>query len=108
MYSPLICSRIYKFLLENNCIESKIQKIFWSDISGVIEHTELLSYIINHARKKQRQAIITLLDLQNAFGEVDHRLLLKVLDYHHVPVELKSLIKDYYHSYALSIGTGNY
>ena len=108
MYSSLICSRIYKFLLENNCIESKIQKIFWSDISGVIEHTELLSYIINHARKKQRQAIITLLDLQNAFGEVDHRLLLKVLDYHHVPVELKSLIKDYYHSYALSIGTGNY
>ena len=33
-------------------MESKIQTGFWSDISGVIEHTELLTYIINHARKK--------------------------------------------------------
>ena len=46
--------------------------------------------------------------MQNAFGEVDHRLLLKVLDYHHVSVELKSLIKDYYHNYAKSFGTDNY
>ena len=37
-----------------------------------------------------------------------HRLLLKVLDYHHVPVELKSLIKDFYHNYAISFGTDNY
>ena len=77
-------------------------------MSGVIENTELWTYIINHAKKKQPQAIITLLDLQNAFGEVDHRLLLKVLDYHHVLVKLKSLIKNYYHNYAISIGTGNY
>ena len=46
--------------------------------------------------------------MQNAFGEVDHRLLLKVLDYHHVLVELKSLIKNYYHNCAISIGTDNY
>ena len=77
-------------------------------MSGVIENTESLTYIINHAKKKQPQAIITLLDLQNAFGEVDHRLLLKVLDYHHVPVKLKPLIKDYYHNYVMSVGTGNY
>ena len=37
-------------------------------MSGVIELTELSTYIINHARKKQRQAIITLLDLQNALS----------------------------------------
>ena len=96
-YSSLRRNRIYKFLLENNYIESKIQKGFWSDISDVMEHTEFLTYIINNARKKQSQALITLLDLQNAFGGVDHSLLLKVLDYHYVPVELKSLIKNYYH-----------
>ena len=107
VYSSLMRNRIYKFLLENNYIELKIQKGFWSDISGVIEHTEW-TYIINHARKKQRQAIITLLDWQNEFGEVDHRLLLKVFDYHHVSVELKSLIKNYYHNYAISIETDNY
>ena len=46
--------------------------------------------------------------MQNAFGEINHHLLLKVLDYHHVPVELKSLIKDYYHNYAIYFGTDNY
>ena len=44
----------------------------------------------------------------NAFGEANHSLLLKMLDYHHVPVKLKSLIKDYYDNYATFIGTGNY
>lgn len=90
-------NRIF-FLLENSYIKSKIQKWFWSNISCVIEHTKLLIYIINSARKKQWQAIMTLLELQSAFGEVDHHLLLKELDYDHVPVELKSLIKEYYHN----------
>ena len=69
-------------LLENNYIESKLLEGFWSDISGVIEHTELLTYITNYAREKQHKAIIIILDLQNAFSEVDHGLLLKVLDYY--------------------------
>ena len=46
--------------------------------------------------------------MQNAFREDDHRLLLKLLDYHHVSVELKSPIKDYYRNYAISFGTDNY
>ena len=51
--------------------------------------------MINHARGKQRQIIITLLDLKNAFGEVDHRLLLKTLEYHHIPKNIKLLISEY-------------
>ena len=59
-------------------------------------------------QEKKSQAVITLSDLPNAFGEVDHYLLLKMLDYHHVPVKLKSLIKDHYHNYAISIVTDDY
>ena len=77
--SSLIRHGIYNFLLENQFIESKIQKVFWRVISGTTEHTELLTHIIRHTKIKQRQLIIKLLDLKNAFGEVDHKLLLKVL-----------------------------
>ena len=35
----------------------------------------MMAYLINKARVKQRSAIITLLDLQNAFGEVHHNLI---------------------------------
>ena len=52
----------------NNNIESTIQKGFWSDISGTIEHTETLIYLLCHAKLKQRNLAVTLIDLKNAFG----------------------------------------
>ena len=93
--------------MKNKFIETNLQKGFWSEISGCVEHTELLSYIINHARLKQRQVIITLLDLKNAFGEIDHNVIMKVLEYHHFPKHIKSLVKAYYTNYKVSIGTEN-
>lgn len=47
---------------------------FSEKVSGCTKHTKTLSYVINHARKNQRNLVITLLDLKNAFGEVDHEL----------------------------------
>ena len=94
--------------MKNKFIETNLQKGFWSEISGCVEHTELLSYIINHARLKQRQVIITLLDLKNAFGEIDHNVIMKVLEYHHFPEHIKSLVKAYYTNYKVSIGTDNF
>ncbi|CAB4007076.1 Hypothetical predicted protein [Paramuricea clavata] len=52
--TSLLRNRIFKFVCENEFIESGIQKGFWPGISGTIEHTELLLHIINHARNKQR------------------------------------------------------
>ena len=92
IHSSLIRNRINNFLLRNQFIESNIQRGFWRAISGTIEHTELLTHIINHIKDKQRQRIITLLDLKDAFEEVDHKLLLKVLEYHHIPDEIKLLV----------------
>ena len=77
-------AKIYSSLIREPIIESNIQKGFCRAIPGTIEHTELLTHIIKHAKYKQRQIIIILLDLKNAFGEVDHKLLLKVLEYHHI------------------------
>lgn len=105
VYSSFIRNRMYTYLVKNKFIETNLQKGFWSEISGCIEHTELLTYVINHARLKQRQVIITLLDLKNAFGEIDHEIILKILDYHHFPESIKDLIKSYYTNYNISIGT---
>ena len=78
-------------MLKNNFIESNIQKGFWTVVPGTIEHTELLTHIINHAKRKQKQLVVSLFDLRNAFGEVNHSLIRKVL------VELiLSQYRDYY------------
>ena len=36
----------------------------------MIEHIELLTKILKQAKNEQRQLIVTLFDLNNAFGEV--------------------------------------
>ena len=41
---------------------------------SVVEHTETLAYMINHASCYQRNLIIMLLDLKNIFGKFDHQL----------------------------------
>ena len=57
----------------------------------------------------QCQITITLFDLKNTFGEVNHDLLLQVLDCYHLPIKMKELIiKNYYENYALLIGTEQY
>ena len=108
VYSSLIRNGIYNFLMENHYIESTIQKGFWKGVSDTIEHTELLDHITNHARGKEREIIITLLDLKNASGKVDHRLLLKTLEHHHIPENIKLLISEYYGDYPITIATDQY
>ena len=82
---------INKFVSESKYIETNLQKGFWNNISGAVEHTELLNYIINHSRKHQRDLVITLIDLKNAFGEVSHDLFKKSLEFHHIPYHIFNL-----------------
>ena len=76
---------MYNFLLANGYIENSIQKGFVPKMSGTFEHISHLGYMINHARRKQKSLTITLIDLRNAFGEVNHNLIDAVLEFHHIP-----------------------
>ena len=67
----------------------------------------MMDYLINKARVKQRSAIITLLDLKNAFGEFHQNLIKSVIAYHHVSEAMQSLVTSLYtdfHSYIISDG----
>ena len=85
VFTSLLRDRIYGFLQENNYIECQLQKGFIHLLSGTLEHTCYLSYLIDQARIKQQSLTVTLLDLKNAFGEVDHMLIKTTLGYHHIP-----------------------
>ena len=60
IFTSIIRNRIFTFVLQNKYIETNLQKGFWEKVSGCIEHTKTLTYVINHARKKQRNIVITL------------------------------------------------
>ena len=101
--ASVIRNRIYSFLEKNNFVDKKIQKGFWPTIDGVAEHTQVLSHVIRDAKRNQRSIVITLLDLRNAFGEVNHSLISSTLKYHHVPIEITSLIQNIYSDSKVSI-----
>ena len=108
VFNLVIRNRLYQFVSTNKFIETNIQKGFWSDISGTIEHTETLTYLLNHWKLKQRNLVVTLIDLKNAFGEVNHNLLRSSLTYHHVPDHIIELIMGVYDDFTISIATDEF
>ena len=101
-------NRIYKHLCENEYIETNIQKVFWSGISGTIEHIQHLTYLINHARLKQRSLYDSLIDLKHPFSEVYHDLIKAVLDYHRVPPAMSAPVRSLYDGFKISVAGDGY
>ena len=103
VFTSLVRNSLYTFAADNGYLETNIQKGFWEKISRYVEHIETLTHMINNARIKQRGCVITLLDLKNAFGEVNHNLLVQTLKIHHVPDNVITLITSLYTDYKMSI-----
>ena len=74
-------------------------------MSGTFEHIGEMTHLINHSRLKQRSLTITLIDLRNAFGEVNHNLIQSVLAYHHVPKEICNIVQNLYSNFQLTVIT---
>ena len=84
VYTSFIRNRIFEYLKANDYIRCRVLKGFIPKISGTIEHTHQLAYIIRHAKRKQKTLVVSLLDLKNAFGEVSHSLIPTALQFHHI------------------------
>ena len=108
VFTSCLRDSLFTFLKENNFIEAEIQKGFTPKVSGNLEHTSIMAYIISKEGVKQRSVVIALLDLKNAFGEVHHNLISEVLCYHHVPQQAQALIFSLYENFHTSIVTDEY
>ena len=89
VFTSCLRDSVFSFNKQNEFIESEIQKGFTPKIAGVLEHTSMMGNTIDNARINHRSVAITLLDLKNSFGEVNHNLIQEVLFYHHLLLNLK-------------------
>ena len=103
IFSSILKQRMFNFLSDNKYLDKNIQKGFWPRIDGVTEHNELLTHLILDSRKHTRSLIITLLDLKNAFGEVNHNLIRSTLTYHHLPVFVNEIFNSIYQNSIISV-----
>ena len=81
-------------------------------IKGLVSENPLaanvLTYMINYARRYKRNLIITLLDLKDTIDELDHQLINSVLRYHQIPDQISSLVGSFYTNYYILIGTSDF
>ena len=65
-------------------------------------------FLASTCQKTQKSIVVTLLDLKNALGEVDHRLIVSTLEYHHVPQHIIDIIVNIYNGFTTSVATKDY
>ena len=97
-----------RILVAKRICREQYPKGFTPKVAGIIEHTARMAHLIRHAKKRQRALVITLIDLTNAFVDVHHNLIDSVLEYHHIPTEMKRLISDLYSGFKTSVTTALY
>ena len=96
VFASIWKARMTEYLTKNNYLDRKIQKGFTSGIDGVSCHTEQLTYVMKEARRHSRSLVITLLDLRNAFGEIQHELIRESLRFHHMPACFLDIFDNIY------------
>ena len=108
IFTFILRNPLFEFVKNNSFIKCCIQKGFIPKVSGTFRHTALLAHMIRDAKLKQKTLAITLLDLKNAFGEVQHSLIYMILRYHHVPNHFTSIIRSLYDGFQISVTTKEY
>jgi hypothetical protein len=105
IYHQILSTRLSDYLTSNNLIDKTIQKGFISRINGTIEHNQVYSEILAHAKHNKHSLHTTFFDLEDAFGSVQHSLIEHSLTRFQVPDEIKFYILNLYSNLHGSVHT---
>ena len=100
--------RLLDFTLANKYIDTTIQKGGIPGVSGCLEHTSLLSQLIQEAKSEKKNLVVTWLDISNAYGSIPHKLIRKALEAAHVSKEMIDLIDSYYDNPKIRFATKHF
>ena len=105
LFFAMKAKRLLDFLLDNNYIDTAIQKGGIPGVSGCLEHTALLSQLIQEAKTEKKNLVVTWLDITNAYGSIPHRLIKKALESAHVSKRMIEIIDKYYDNAKIRFAT---
>ena len=83
------------YMAENSYIETTIQKSSIPEFSGHIEHTSVISQLIQESKKDKNFAAVWL-DLANAYGSVPNQLIESAMELYHIPEKVQELVRSYF------------
>ena len=83
-------------MVENNFLDTSVQKAFLPGIPGCLEQYQKLMIIIGDAHHKHRSLTVCWLDLANAYGSVHHQLIVYCLQHYHAPNIFLNTVSNIY------------
>ncbi len=97
IFWSIIAKRLTTYLLANEFIDPSVQKGGVPGYSGCLEHTAVISQLINEAKSNNNTLSIVWLDLARAYSSVPHQLIRS----YRVPSEVVELVMA--HMYVLQM-----
>ena len=85
IYHQIKADRLTEYMTENDYIDETTQKAFIKHLNGCVEHTQVLSEIIQDAKHKRKTVHVSFYDLTDAYGSIPHLLIQHCLKLYHIP-----------------------
>ena len=108
IYMGILAKRTVDYLQSNGFIDESVQKAGIPGVPGCIEHASSIWNSIQEAKREKSNLNVVWLDLANAYGSVPHCLLLKAMDFFHIPEKVKVLMKTYYDKFMMRFTTEDF
>ena len=96
VYHQIKADQLTEYMLRNKYINPAVQKAFLRKINGCVEHIQVIQEIIQDAKHRKRSVHFTFVDLEDAFGSVNHKLIQYCLEHFNVPEKERKYIKSLY------------
>ncbi|XP_063420791.1 uncharacterized protein LOC134706007 [Mytilus trossulus] len=100
--------RMTSYMTDNNYVDTSVQKGGIPGFSGCIEHTSIISQLIQEAKVNKKDLTVVWLDLANAYDTIPHMLIQESLDHYHIPDHFKKVIRSYLSGIELRFTTSTF
>lgn len=105
IFFSILSRWLSRFLLQNEYIDTSVQKGGISGTPGCLEHKGAVTQR-KEANEGKGDLVVLWLDLSNAYRSIPEKLVEEALCSHHIPSKFSKLILDYYNNFQLRVTTG--
>lgn len=92
----ILSSKLHDIILQYNIIDTRVQKAILKNSSGLWENVFEVNMRISKLLKEEDDKIFLFLDLNNAFGSVNYRTMLTILQKYNFAPEFSKYFERYY------------
>ena len=104
----VLASRLTKYLLTSESIDTSVQKGGIPGIAGCLEHGNKIWEATQKAKANKKDLDVIWLDLTNAYGSVPHQMIHLSLQMYRVPVEISSMLGTYFDGFRTRFTTKDF